>query len=93
MQHYEDNLKWINEAGRHQLVVGSQARILYSDAEVCNVSTKHCWLESGDLIMYGAMAPLTRLHAIMYPPHFVCLRTATESTSYTKMTFQTIDTQ
>ena len=34
MQHYEDNLKWINEAGKHQLVVGSQARILYSDAEV-----------------------------------------------------------
>ena len=32
MQHYEDNLKWINEAGKHQLVVGSQARILYSDA-------------------------------------------------------------
>ncbi len=35
MQHYEDNLKWITEAGKHQLVVGSQARILYSDAEVC----------------------------------------------------------
>jgi len=33
MQHYEDNLKWINEAGKHALVVGSQARILYSDAE------------------------------------------------------------
>ena len=33
-QHYEDNLKWIREAGGHQLVVGSQARILYSDAEV-----------------------------------------------------------
>ncbi|MCL4142557.1 UNVERIFIED_CONTAM: hypothetical protein GTU68_054287 [Idotea baltica] len=28
---YEDNQKWIREAGRHQLVVGSQARILYSD--------------------------------------------------------------
>jgi urocanate hydratase len=34
MQHYEDNLKWIREAGKHQLVVGSQARILYSDAVV-----------------------------------------------------------
>jgi urocanate hydratase len=28
-----DNLKWIREAGRHNLVVGSQARILYADAE------------------------------------------------------------
>ncbi|HOF54867.1 MAG: urocanate hydratase [Prolixibacteraceae bacterium] len=29
----EDNLKWIREAGRNNLVVGSQARILYADAE------------------------------------------------------------
>lgn len=29
----EDNLKWIHEAGRNRLVVGSQARILYADAE------------------------------------------------------------
>lgn len=28
-----DNLKWIREAGANKLVVGSQARILYSDAE------------------------------------------------------------
>lgn len=28
-----DNLKWIQEAGSNKLVVGSQARILYSDAE------------------------------------------------------------
>ncbi|XP_027035774.1 urocanate hydratase-like, partial [Pocillopora damicornis] len=28
---YEDNLKWIEEAHQHNLVVGSQARILYSD--------------------------------------------------------------
>lgn len=28
---YKDNLKWIREAARHSLVVGSQARILYSD--------------------------------------------------------------
>ena len=28
-----DNLKWIREAGRNNLVVGSQARILYADAE------------------------------------------------------------
>ena len=32
-QQYEDNLKWIQEAGRNNLVVGSQARILYSDLE------------------------------------------------------------
>lgn len=28
---YEDNLKWIREADSHNLVVGSEARILYSD--------------------------------------------------------------
>lgn len=30
-QQYNDNIRWIREAGRHSLVVGSQARILYSD--------------------------------------------------------------
>ncbi|XP_069499114.1 urocanate hydratase [Ambystoma mexicanum] len=30
-QQYHDNIRWIREAGRHDLVVGSQARILYSD--------------------------------------------------------------
>ena len=28
---YMDNLRWIREAHQHHLVVGSQARILYSD--------------------------------------------------------------
>uniref|UniRef100_A0A8D1BXU6 urocanate hydratase n=1 Tax=Sus scrofa TaxID=9823 RepID=A0A8D1BXU6_PIG len=28
---YMDNIRWIQEAAKHQLVVGSQARILYSD--------------------------------------------------------------
>jgi len=30
-QQYGDNLRWLEEADRHQMVVGSQARILYSD--------------------------------------------------------------
>jgi len=30
-QQYQDNMKWIKEAGKHNMVVGSQARILYSD--------------------------------------------------------------
>nr|XP_060622194.1 urocanate hydratase isoform X2 [Anolis sagrei ordinatus] len=30
-QQYRDNIHWIQEARRHNLVVGSQARILYSD--------------------------------------------------------------
>ncbi|KAH7938040.1 hypothetical protein HPB49_019393 [Dermacentor silvarum] len=30
-QQYKDNIRWIEKAGEHQLVVGSQARILYSD--------------------------------------------------------------
>ncbi|XP_060036241.1 urocanate hydratase isoform X2 [Erinaceus europaeus] len=28
---YKDNIRWIREAAKHRLVVGSQARILYSD--------------------------------------------------------------
>ena len=31
---YQDNLLWIEQAGENKLVVGSQARILYSGAEV-----------------------------------------------------------
>ena len=31
--HYADNLKWIQGAAENRLVVGSQARILYSDCE------------------------------------------------------------
>ncbi|RWS29284.1 urocanate hydratase-like isoform X1 [Leptotrombidium deliense] len=30
---YNDNLKWIRQAGQNKLVVGSQARILYSDQQ------------------------------------------------------------
>lgn len=30
-QQYSDNLRWITEAGKHHLVVGSKARILYSN--------------------------------------------------------------
>jgi len=32
-QQMADNVHWINEAGKNKLVVGSQARILYADAE------------------------------------------------------------
>ena len=32
-QQFEDNLKWIEEADSNNLVVGSQARILYADSE------------------------------------------------------------
>ena len=32
-QQMADNIKWIKEAGQNRLVVGSQARILYADAE------------------------------------------------------------
>jgi urocanate hydratase len=32
-QQLEDNIRWISEAGKNKMVVGSQARILYSDAE------------------------------------------------------------
>ncbi|ERM83700.1 urocanate hydratase [Rhodonellum psychrophilum GCM71 = DSM 17998] len=32
-QQLQDNIKWIQEAGQNNLVVGSQARILYADSE------------------------------------------------------------
>jgi urocanate hydratase len=32
-QQLADNIRWIQEAGKNKLVVGSQARILYADAE------------------------------------------------------------
>ncbi len=32
-QQLEDNIKWIQEAGANKMVVGSQARILYADAD------------------------------------------------------------
>ena len=32
-QQIQDNLRWIREADRHQLVVGSKARILYADEQ------------------------------------------------------------
>lgn len=32
-QQMDDNIQWIRQAGRNNLVVGSQARILYADAE------------------------------------------------------------
>ncbi len=32
-QQMQDNIHWIREAGKNRLVVGSQARILYADAE------------------------------------------------------------
>lgn len=32
-QQMRDNIKWIEEAGKNKMVVGSQARILYADAE------------------------------------------------------------
>lgn len=37
IQQMQDNIHWINEAGKNKLVVGSQARILYAD---CNGRTK-----------------------------------------------------
>ena len=34
LKQYEDNLKWIKDAEKNKLVVGSQARILYTDMRV-----------------------------------------------------------
>ena len=52
---YRDNLRWIREADQHHLVVGSQARILYSDrlgrtrlALAFNCAVKDGTLQVGD---------------------------------------------
>jgi hypothetical protein len=33
VQQYKDNLHWLDGAGKYKMVVGSQARILYSDQQ------------------------------------------------------------
>lgn len=47
-----DNLRWIREADRHRMVVGSQARILYSDEE----GRKRIALAFNDAIRAGAIS-------------------------------------
>lgn len=50
-QQMEDNIKWIEEAEKNNLVVGSQARILYADAEG-RASIAHAFnksVQSGEL--------------------------------------------
>lgn len=37
LQQYADNLEWIRSVEQHKLVVGSEARILYSNAEVPSI--------------------------------------------------------
>ena len=48
----DDNLHWIREAGRNNLVVGSQARILYADAE----GRKRIALAFNDAIRRGELS-------------------------------------
>ena len=45
----DDNILWITEADHHQLVVGSQARILYSDAR------GRVWPAMGCLLLVGVV--------------------------------------
>lgn len=33
VKQHKDNLRWLQEADKHKMVVGSQARILYSDQQ------------------------------------------------------------
>jgi urocanate hydratase len=47
-----DNLRWIREAERHRMVVGSQARILYSDEE----RRKQIALAFNDAVREGGLA-------------------------------------
>jgi len=49
-----DNYNWIRDAGRNQLVVGTQARILYQDAE----GRTRIALTFNDMVRTGAIGPV-----------------------------------
>jgi urocanate hydratase len=49
-----DNHNWVRDAGRHDLVVGSQARILYADAE----GRVRIALAFNDLVRRGVIGPV-----------------------------------
>ena len=49
-----DNYNWVRDAGKHKLVVGSQARILYSDAE----GRVRIALAFNDLVRRGEIGPV-----------------------------------
>jgi urocanate hydratase len=49
-----DNYEWIKNAGKNQLVVGTQARILYADAE----GRVRIALKFNDLVRRGAIGPV-----------------------------------
>lgn len=49
-----DNYVWIQDAGRHNLVVGSKARILYADAK----GRKQIALKFNDLVRNGEIGPI-----------------------------------
>jgi urocanate hydratase len=49
-----DNYNWVRDAAKNQLVVGSQARILYSDAE----GRVHIALAFNDLVRRGEVGPI-----------------------------------
>ena len=53
-QQIQDNLKWIQEAGKNNLVVGSQARILYAD----DVGRRKIALAMNDAIKRGEIGPV-----------------------------------
>ena len=54
-QQMTDNIHWINEAGKNKLVVGSQARILYADAEG-RIAIAHAFNEA--IASGGISAPI-----------------------------------
>jgi urocanate hydratase len=47
-QQYDDNISWIQSVESHKLVVGSEARILYSNSEVSNLILISCLGLSAD---------------------------------------------
>lgn len=53
-QQIQDNLKWIKQAGENQLVVGSQARILYAD----DVGRRNIALAMNNAIKKGEIGPV-----------------------------------
>ena len=53
-QQIQDNLRWIEEAGLNQMVVGSQARILYAD----DVGRRAIALAMNEAIAKGDIGPV-----------------------------------
>ena len=66
-QQYEDNMKWLSEAEKHKLVVGSQARILYSD----QVGRVKIALAFNEAVATGKLKVRQFFHLLFFPSAWI----------------------